>query len=175
MMVRSILPSLTLQTESLSEPGTLSFVKICATTIPSNSPASLWTPSTSSPSIVNRSANCSADQSKSTYCLSQLRVTFIASKSPGAYKVPRNKKARSENPPRLTGAAVCDRRRFVRRSQSAATKLRQRNLVAFFQRNDCFLPAGGHASLSRPLTARLPTHIQRVHAKNFHFEQFLNS
>src|SRR5215475_8352080 len=29
------------------------------------------------PSIVNRSANSSGDQSKSTYCLSQLSVTFI--------------------------------------------------------------------------------------------------
>src|SRR4029079_6890814 len=77
MIVRSPLPSLTLQTESLSEPGTLSLVRICATTTPSNSPATFWTLSTSSPSMVSRSASCSGDQSKSTYCLSQLSVTFI--------------------------------------------------------------------------------------------------
>src|SRR3569833_871378 len=77
MMVRSPLPSLTLQTESLSEPGTLSVVRMCATTTASNCPATLWTPSTSSPSMVRRSESCSGDQSKSTYCFSQLRVTFI--------------------------------------------------------------------------------------------------
>src|SRR5689334_17801559 len=78
MMVRSPLPSLTLQTESLSEPDTLSLVRICATTMPSNSPLTLVTLSTSSPSMVNRSASCSADQSKSTYCFSQLNVTFMS-------------------------------------------------------------------------------------------------
>ena len=78
-MVRSALPSLTLQTDNLSEPGTGSRVRIWATTMPSYWPASFCTPSTSSPSIVSRSANSSGDQSKSTYCLSQLRVTFIAS------------------------------------------------------------------------------------------------
>src|SRR6266545_4814433 len=79
MIVRSVLPSLTLQTESLSEPATLSRVRICATTMPSNSPASLLTPSTSRPSMVRRSASSSEDQSNSTYCLSQLRVTFMES------------------------------------------------------------------------------------------------
>ena len=80
MMARSPLPSLTLQTESLSEPGTLSLVRIWATTIPSNSPGTLRTLSTSSPSRVSRSASCSGDQSKSTYCFSQLRVTFIVNR-----------------------------------------------------------------------------------------------
>ena len=61
------------------DPATLSRVRICATTMPSNSPASLLTPSTSKPSIVRRSASSSEDQSKSTYCLSQLKVTFMKS------------------------------------------------------------------------------------------------
>src|ERR1051325_4552953 len=86
IMVRSLLPSLTLQTESFSELRTLSRVRICATTIPSNSPASLCAPSTSRPSRVSRSASSPGDQSKSTYCLSQLSVTFIGNKndSPGS-------------------------------------------------------------------------------------------
>src|ERR1041384_7758938 len=79
MMVRSALPSLTLQTESLSEPGTLSRVRICATTMPSNSPGRFTTPSTSRPSRVKRSASSSGVHGKSTYCLSQLSVTFIKS------------------------------------------------------------------------------------------------
>src|SRR5450755_2195168 len=77
MMVRSPLPSLTLQTESLSEPGTGSRVRIWATTMPSNAPDIFCTPSTSRPSMVSRSVNSSGDHLKSTYCLSQLRVTFI--------------------------------------------------------------------------------------------------
>src|SRR2546429_1675168 len=77
MIVRSPLPSFTLHTDNLSEPGTLSRVRICATTTPSNSPASFCTLSTSRPSIVSRSASSSGDQSKSTYCFSQLSVTFI--------------------------------------------------------------------------------------------------
>src|SRR5687767_8952843 len=75
---RSPLPSLTRQSESLSAFGCLSFVMTCATTTPSNSPETFSTPSTSSPSIVSRSVNSSGDQSKSTYCLSQLSVTFIS-------------------------------------------------------------------------------------------------
>src|SRR5438034_762946 len=77
MIVRSPWPSFTLHTDNLSEPGTLSRVRICATTMPSNSPASVCIPSTSRPSIVSRSASSSGGQSKSTYCLSQLRVTFM--------------------------------------------------------------------------------------------------
>src|SRR5208282_6366134 len=77
MMVRSPVPSLTLQTESLSEPGTGSRVRIWATTIPSHAPEIFCTPSTSRPSMVSRSVNSSGDQLKSTYCLSQLSVTFI--------------------------------------------------------------------------------------------------
>src|SRR5262245_9985806 len=45
--------------------------------MPSNSPPIFCTPSTSIPSIVSRSASSSGGQSKSTYCLSQLSVTFI--------------------------------------------------------------------------------------------------
>src|SRR5439155_8018809 len=75
---RSPLPSLTRQSESLSAFGCLSHVMTWATTTPANSPASFCTPSTSMPSIVSRSASSSGDQSKSTYCLSQLRVTFIS-------------------------------------------------------------------------------------------------
>jgi hypothetical protein len=75
---RSPLPSFTRQSESLSAFGCLSRVITCATTTPSNSPPSFCIDSTSSPSIVNRSRNSSGDQSKSTYCLSQLSVTFMA-------------------------------------------------------------------------------------------------
>src|SRR6266436_1068331 len=75
---RSPLPSLTRQSESLSALGCLSRLTTCATTMPSNSPATFSKPSTSMPIIVSRSANCSGAQSKSTYCLSQLRVTFMS-------------------------------------------------------------------------------------------------
>src|SRR5215469_13180931 len=75
---RSPAPSLTRQTESLSALGCLSRVMTWATTMPSNSPPSFWMPSTSMPSMVRRSASSSGDQLKSTYCLSQLRVTFIS-------------------------------------------------------------------------------------------------
>ena len=74
---RSPLPSLTRHTVSLSAFGCLSLVMTWATTTPSNSPPSFWTPSTSMPSMVRRSASSSADQSNSTYCLSQLSVTFM--------------------------------------------------------------------------------------------------
>src|SRR6188472_1709702 len=77
MMVRSPAPSFTLQTDSLSEPGTFSRVRTSATTTPSNSPPTLCIPSTSRPSMVRRAASSSGDQSKSTYFLSQFSVTFI--------------------------------------------------------------------------------------------------
>src|SRR5882724_8024206 len=75
---RSPVPSLTRQSESLSALGCLSRETTCATTMPSNAPEIFCTPSTSRPSMVSRSVNSSGDQLKSTYCLSQLRVTFIA-------------------------------------------------------------------------------------------------
>src|SRR5262245_37311975 len=78
-MRRSPCPSLTRQRDSLSALGCLSRVMTCPTTIPSNSPPSFWTPSTSRPSMVRRSASSSADQLNSTYCRSQLRVTFMGS------------------------------------------------------------------------------------------------
>src|ERR1022692_4393814 len=46
--------------------------------MPSNSPVTFRTPSTSRPSMVSLSARTSGVQSKSTYCLSQLRVSFIS-------------------------------------------------------------------------------------------------
>src|SRR4051812_43988050 len=70
-------PSATRQTESLSAFGCLSLARTCATTTPWNSPPIDSTPSTSTPSIVRCSPSSSGDHEKSTYCLSQLRVTFI--------------------------------------------------------------------------------------------------
>src|SRR6266496_153502 len=46
--------------------------------MPSNSPATFSTPSTSRPSMVRRSESSSGDQLKSTYCLSQLKVSFTS-------------------------------------------------------------------------------------------------
>src|ERR1039458_9853787 len=74
---RPVLPSLTQQTLSLSALGCLSLVTTWATTTPSSSPPSFLTPSTSMPIIVNRSASSSGDLFNSTYCLSQLSVSFI--------------------------------------------------------------------------------------------------
>src|SRR5882672_3982535 len=54
---RSPFPSLTRQSVSLSALGCLSHVMTWATTTPSNSPETFWTPSTSMPSMVRRSAN----------------------------------------------------------------------------------------------------------------------
>ena len=64
-----------LQTESLSEPGTGSRVRIWATTMPSNAPPSFLDGRDLRPSI-NPLGQFFGDQSKSTYCLSQLRVDF---------------------------------------------------------------------------------------------------
>src|ERR1035438_2753357 len=72
----SPLPSLTRQTVSLSALGCLSLVMTWATTTPSSSPPSFSTPSTSMPIMVRRSESSSGDQLNSTYCLSQLSVTF---------------------------------------------------------------------------------------------------
>src|SRR5712692_1437675 len=54
---------------------------MCATTIPSNSPASLCIASTSMPSMVSRSANSSGNQSNSTCRLSQFSVAFIVAEA----------------------------------------------------------------------------------------------
>ena len=69
---RSPEPSFTLHSDRRSASGCGAFSSTSATTMPSNPPDTFSTPSTSRPIIVSRSASSSGDQSKSTYCLSQL-------------------------------------------------------------------------------------------------------
>ena len=69
---RSPVPSFTLQSDRRSASGCGSLESTSATTMPSKPPDTFSTPSTSRPIIVSRSASSSGDQSKSTYCFSQL-------------------------------------------------------------------------------------------------------
>src|ERR1041385_2426407 len=52
--------------------------------------------------------------------------------------------------------------------------LGQKNLVAFFEGHDGFLPAIVGASLVCALAAGFATYIHRVHAQHFDFEQLLH-